>query len=395
MKKIIAAVAMIAPLGVVQAQSNIVIFGNLDAAVVSVGQSNGTTTAGGSTPTTPIARITRLDSGVGPGTRFGFRGSEDLGDGLRANFLLEAGFGIDTGASQQGGVLFGRQAYVGLSSLDWTLSAGRQYAPIDVVFATVDPQGGLYWGNPTTSTNHAVYPTIGAAPTSGTFQSTSRVNNSLQGTYTTKSGFTVKLMLAAGDENARGTGRLINPSINYTNGPLSLSASATRLRQAEGSILAGASPEWLSEQIVGGSYAFESAKVFAGVYQFIGSSNDANRSAGATVGSLSASPYAYAWRKQHSYWVGARIPVGRGIFIPSVARIDYLNENNHPDGKGTALALVYEYPLSKRTTLYANYGQVANNAFANGLLVSTITVLNANGYGTTLRAFALGMRHAF
>lgn len=394
MKKIIAAVALIAPLGV-HAQSNVVLFGNVDAAVVSVGQSDGTTTAGGSVRTTPIKRITRLDSGVGPGSRFGFRGSEDLGGGMRANFLLEGGFGVDTGTSQQGGVLFGRQAYVAVSGADWTLSAGRQYAPIDVVFATVDPQGGLYWGNSTTNTNHATYPTIGASPTSGTYQSTSRVNNSLQGTYTTSAGFTVKLMLAAGDENTRGTGRLINPSVTYTKGALSLSASATRLRQAEGSILASASPEWLSEQIVGGSYAFEAAKVFAGAYQFIGTGNRTTLSAAATVGSPSASPFAYAWRKQHSFWVGARIPVGSGTFIPSVTRIDYLNENSNPDGKATALALVYDYPLSKRTTLYANYGQVNNNAYANGALVSTVAALLANGYGTKLSAFAIGMRHAF
>ncbi|KAF3996457.1 porin [Glaciimonas immobilis] len=395
MKKLIAAIAILAPFGVAHADSNVTIYGNLDVALTNVSTSGGTTTPGG--PTKAVSSHTfREDSGVGPASRIGFRGIEDLGGGLNANFVLEAGIAVDTGASTQGGVLFGRQAYVGLSGSNWTLSAGRQYAPIDVIFAMIDPSYGLYWGNATTATNHAVYPTVGATPSSGTFQSTSRVNNSLLSTYKT-SGFTFKLMVAAGDENTRGTGQLINPSVTYDNGPLSLSLSATRLRQATDSIIATAKPEWVSEQIVGGSYAFPVAKVFAGAYQFNGPSNFANLSPVATVGSSTASPSAFTWSKERSYWVGARIPVGTGTFIPSITRINY-KHNGTPDGAGTTLGLTYEYPFSKFTTLYANYGQTKNNAYANGPLVSTITSVTGGSqiaYGSTLRAASLGMRHSF
>ena len=70
----------------------------------------------------------RLNPGNLSGSRIGFRGTEDLGNGLSSVFVLESGFAADTGAMQQGGRLFGRQAYVGLqSSRLGTLTLGRQY----------------------------------------------------------------------------------------------------------------------------------------------------------------------------------------------------------------------------------------------------------------------------
>jgi len=59
-------------------------------------------------------------------SRLGFRGSEDLGNGLQAFFVLENGLAMDTGTQQQGGRLFGRQALVGLKGAWGTLSLGRQ-----------------------------------------------------------------------------------------------------------------------------------------------------------------------------------------------------------------------------------------------------------------------------
>ncbi|GAB2900800.1 porin [Paraburkholderia jirisanensis] len=61
------------------------------------------------------------------GSRFGLRGNEDLGGGLSAIFTLENGYTLPNGGLQQGGLLFGRQAYVGLDSRLGTLTLGRQY----------------------------------------------------------------------------------------------------------------------------------------------------------------------------------------------------------------------------------------------------------------------------
>ncbi|AOY95316.1 hypothetical protein BKK79_26430 [Cupriavidus sp. USMAA2-4] len=82
-----------------------------------------------------LARVPTL-TGTVP-SRWGLRGTEDLGGGLKANFALESGFAPDSGASNQGGRLFGRQAWVGLSSSNWgQVSFGRQYTML--FWATLD-----------------------------------------------------------------------------------------------------------------------------------------------------------------------------------------------------------------------------------------------------------------
>src|SRR5690606_37232934 len=70
-------------------------------------------------------------SGVLSGSRIGFKGSEDLGNGLKAVFQLEQGFDIGTGAAAPsvGDSTFSRQAWLGLSGAWGTVGLGRQYAP--------------------------------------------------------------------------------------------------------------------------------------------------------------------------------------------------------------------------------------------------------------------------
>ncbi|KAG1161867.1 hypothetical protein G6F35_019101 [Rhizopus arrhizus] len=68
-----------------------------------------------------------MNDGIQNGSRFGLRGTEDLGDGLSAVFTLESGFTANNGNRSQGDRLFGRQATVGLSSDQWgLLELGRQ-----------------------------------------------------------------------------------------------------------------------------------------------------------------------------------------------------------------------------------------------------------------------------
>jgi predicted porin len=100
-----------------QAQSSVTIYGIVDAAlehVTNVGP-------GGS----DMNRVPSLTGSVP--SRVGFRGTEDLGSGLRAVFTLEQGFAPDTGVLNQGGRAFGRQAFVGVSSPWGTFTIGRQY----------------------------------------------------------------------------------------------------------------------------------------------------------------------------------------------------------------------------------------------------------------------------
>ncbi|MFM0113220.1 porin [Paraburkholderia nemoris] len=72
--------------------------------------------------------VYELASGYAQGSRWGLKGAEELGGGLKAIFELENGFDVSSGRLNQGGRMFGRQAFVGLSSEPYgTLTFGRQY----------------------------------------------------------------------------------------------------------------------------------------------------------------------------------------------------------------------------------------------------------------------------
>jgi len=89
-------------------------------------------------------------SGVGSGSRWGFKGSEDLGSGMKAIFTLENGFDGFSGALGQGGREFGRQAFVGVSTPWGTLTTGRQYDPVVdylQVFTSNGAWGGQYFSH--------------------------------------------------------------------------------------------------------------------------------------------------------------------------------------------------------------------------------------------------------
>lgn len=105
---------------VAQAQSSVTLYGILSEGIAYVSNEGGKSN-------------TKLIPGTMQNNRFGLRGAEDLGGGVKAIFTLENGFDITSGKLQQGGRMFGRQAFVGLSSAALgTLTAGRQYdVPFD------------------------------------------------------------------------------------------------------------------------------------------------------------------------------------------------------------------------------------------------------------------------
>lgn len=86
--------------------------------------------------------LTRIPSVTGTlPSRWGLRGAEDLGNGMKAVFTLESGFNTDTGTSGQGGRLFGRQAWVGLASDYGAVTLGRQYSMVFLSLADADILG--------------------------------------------------------------------------------------------------------------------------------------------------------------------------------------------------------------------------------------------------------------
>lgn len=110
--------------------TNLTIFGRVDLGLVSIDDGAGSST--------------RVDSGRYTESRWGLRGTEDLGAGLAAIFYLESGFAADTGTLNQGGRLFGRGAYVGLLSDRWgQVTLGRQYVPLFWPLLFADDSGRL------------------------------------------------------------------------------------------------------------------------------------------------------------------------------------------------------------------------------------------------------------
>jgi predicted porin len=145
------------------------------------------------------------------GTRWGLKGAEDLGGGLKAIFQLENGFNPSTGALGQGGRMFGRQAYVGLTAQQiGSLTLGRQYDPlVDLVQGiTADNYFGSAFATPGDVDN---------------YDNSFRVNNTVKYTTPTWNGLQVSAMYAFGGVAGTVSGQQsYAAAVAYSNGPFSL-----------------------------------------------------------------------------------------------------------------------------------------------------------------------------
>lgn len=114
-KKLLVAAAVVLVSGAAYAQSSVTMYGILDTGITYINNYNGQSAV-------------RMDSGINQGSRFGFKGAEDLGDGLRAIFNLEGEFFLNNGEEAFQNLLFNRRAYVGLDSQQYgKIVAGRDY----------------------------------------------------------------------------------------------------------------------------------------------------------------------------------------------------------------------------------------------------------------------------
>jgi predicted porin len=185
--------------GAASAQTSVTLYGVLDEGVTYVNNSIGADGRGHS--------LLALQSGVVQGSRWGLKGSEDLGGGLKAIFQLEGGFNLSDGNEAQAGRLFGRQAYVGLTSDSWgTLTLGRQY---DSVVDYVQPATmNGYWG--------AMFSHAGDIDNS---DNGFRINNAVKYTSPSLSGLQVGGLYALGGDTGNST---LSAGASYTGGPLYL-----------------------------------------------------------------------------------------------------------------------------------------------------------------------------
>jgi predicted porin len=340
MKKSLLALAVLSTLaGIASAQTSVTIYGIVDAGIVNE--------RGG-----PQGSVTKLGSGIQSGSRLGFRGKEDLGGGLAANFVLESGIRVDTGQSDQpsrfvngqpesSGPTFGRQAYVGLSGRWGAVTLGRQYTPHYLAIIDVDPfQAGL------------------AGDAANFMSTTLRMNNTIKYTTPTWSGFLGELAYGFGEVPGNNTAnRQVGAAVGYTNGPLLVKLAYNGLDDPLG-------VDRMKNTLLMGKWDFGRAAASLGVNVTKG------------LGIIDT----------RDYIVGVSAPFGASTFLASYIR---KNDRSALDRSANQWALGYTYAMSKRTNLYTSYGHITNH---NG---ATYTVGNATDPGTGNKAFNVGIRHAF
>jgi predicted porin len=180
------------------AQSSVMLSGVIDVGI------NAVTNAGG-------AHQYAMTSGVNNGSRFVLSGAEDLGGGMKAIFQLENGFNVNNGQFGQGGLLFGRQAWVGLASPYGKLTLGRQYdSVVDYVgiYGVADNWGGYISAHPGDLDN---------------FNDTYRVNNSIKFASEDYRGFTFGGMYSLGGVAGQTSRNQIwSAGAGYKHGPIAL-----------------------------------------------------------------------------------------------------------------------------------------------------------------------------
>jgi predicted porin len=325
--------------------------------------------------------LTRVSSGGMQPSRWGIRATEELGDGVKGSVVLESGFALDTGTSQQGGRLFGRQAYVSLySPRAGELRLGRQYAPIHYSMAASDVD------------SYSAFSPVFAMYVSNSDQS--RQDNQVSYWTPRLGGFSAALAVAAGEGNtvtngvatpwvATGTQkRSMGALLRYQADKLDASVA---YHQGGQSAVTGDVDQRAFN--VGASYSFNAFKLAGNYWEH------RNELAGG------ATP------KTRGLAVGVKVPVGAWSFLTQVARVEdnglaYLTGATKADGKTTYLNVGANYALSKRTDVYVRYARIEDdNGGYNG---RATTALNGIfGPGNTLPAggsassLAVGMRHVF
>ena len=355
MKKNLIALAVLAASGVASAQSTVTLYGLAD---VYLGSSRVKISAPG-IPTTS-SRQTVIDSGGFNTSRFGLRGVEDLGSGLKANFVLEAGFDISTGVSNnyvspynfvtptaanpgglvQSNAIFGRQSWVGLSSGFGEVRLGKMWTPYDEVKGT----------------GAAAFDANIFAPATGVWLSNNyndRPGNSIYYATPNFGGFSAAAMYSLG-ENKTATasaGKIASFNVQYAGGPFA-AALAYQTEKANG--LAATNTTKFTQ--LNSSYDFGVAKLLA-AYGNVKDGGDRAR----------------------EYQIGVDVPLGAVTVSGGVAR-SKVSLGGGGEVRRTGVGLAAKYDLSKRTFLYTGL-QMAKNELA-GAQVKTDT-------------YAVGVQHKF
>lgn len=324
------------------AQSQVSVYGIIDVGIQSGKYSDA------------VGNLTRMVNGGNNTNRIGFKGTEDLGNGMKANFVLESQPGPDTGVLV--GNLWNRLATVGLSGNSWgSVNAGRQYTP----WFSAQAANDLFY-------------TAGIGTNYSLLGGDTRMSNSLRYDSVSMNGFTMAAMYGfgesaplAGDEGITAAdkklGRAGGLNVAYANGPLALRYGYETQTKTVGPDVSRKSNQ------INGSYDFKVVKLVAGWNSHKQSNAQDDR----------------------GWYLGGSMPV----FGKDLVKLEYTRLNNKRvnSSDSNLIALGYEHPMSKRTVMYATYAKMTNETAATKTLTGGVAV--AGGYDPS--AFEFGLRHSF
>ena len=342
----------LAPVVQAYGQNSVTLYGVIDA---GIGYSNNVASALGGAG----GHKFQLTSGVGSGSRFGLRGTEDLGGGNAAIFVLENGFSVASGTMLQGGRLFGRQAYVGLSNARLgAVTFGRQY---DSVVDFVSPfTSAKQWG-----TQYGAH--VGDADN---LYNAFRINNALKYTSRTWLGFTLGALYGFSDQAAGGSGtgfandRAWSVGASYrmggfsagagyllVNTPSSGNANGTNLNGAVAGDYTGATNIFYArpvarQAIVAAGAAYRFGQASAGLVYSHSKLDYADRTAFG-VHNIEAN---FSWRLRPALVTGIAAIYSDG-FVDGARGIANVATTTHP--RWLQINLGTDYSVSKRVELYA------------------------------------------
>ncbi|PLP99675.1 porin [Cupriavidus pauculus] len=348
--------------GVASAQSNtsVTLYGIVDAGIEFANHTGSAASNGN--PAISGSKVA-VSSGNMSGSRWGLRGAEDLGGGLKAIFTLESGFDIDTGVSGQSNRLFGRQAFVGLQGNFGAVTLGRQQNALYDLFGAYDPMG--------------VGPKYSLNAVDSGFNG--RADNAIK--YTGKfGGLTGTAFYSTGRDSTVPNstevpgnyriGRNFGAGLAYTQGAFSV---GTAYDQYQGNA-ANVDDRAVKRLAFGGSYDLGVAKVFAG-YRWM-------RDDG--IGSPTTAAV-----RNNVYWLGGLYRVTPALSLTGAA---YYTDTHNSKNDPWMFVLSADYSFSKRTDAYLNIGYVKNKGTSTLALSSTNPIF-PNGSNQT--GAIVGIRHRF
>ena len=351
------------------AQTNVTVYGIVDVAYLNSSVSG-------------TSKGNQITSGGLSGSRLGFRGTEDLGNGLKAIFTLEYALAADqVGAG--GGINAARQQFLGLTGDFGTVIAGGLQTPAFGLTAKYDALAASAFSPARTLRDGTV--AINSAAGNGVFQvntinPSSRLSNAVA--YVSPKiagGLTATVAYAIGgisgdniNTRTNDQERTIGVTLEYATGPFGVAFvhhNSTNLTNTA----AAAASQKAKEYALMGSYDFGVVKLLAN-YQ---------------TSKVNAAVTGVRSENDKMWDIGAVVPVGKGNVHIGYARATDDSAGASDNARGWGVA--YTYALSKRTTAYAGYNRVSNDSLSNlGTIGGTAT---ANG--KSARSYGFGLRHSF